>query len=93
MTLDQLRTFASSSDQSIIKIALTKDAARALIREHDREVNAASNDPALFEPKDRDDSAFIAGQFAKIHQVQADETRLYEATGLRTTAFEAEQAR
>ncbi len=47
MTLDQLRAFANSDEQHVIKLALTKEAARALVREHDREVNAASDEAGL----------------------------------------------
>jgi hypothetical protein len=38
MTLDQLRKFANSSDGWVKQIALTKDAARQLIAEHEREI-------------------------------------------------------
>jgi hypothetical protein len=57
VTLEQLRTFAESKDLSVIKLALTKEAARALIREHDREVNAASDDAGLFEITARHNAA------------------------------------
>jgi hypothetical protein len=57
MTLDQLRAFANSDEQHVIKLALTKEAARALIREHDREVNAASDDAGLFEITARHNAA------------------------------------
>lgn len=49
MTLEDVRRFAESGESHIRQIALTKEAARALIREHDREVNAASDDAGLFE--------------------------------------------
>ena len=38
MTLDQLRKFAASADGWVKQIALTKDAARQLIAEHEREL-------------------------------------------------------
>jgi hypothetical protein len=47
MTLEDVRRFAESGESHIRQIALTKEAARALIREHDREVNAASDEAGL----------------------------------------------
>lgn len=38
MTLDQLRAFANSTEGHIHKLALTREAARALIAEHELEV-------------------------------------------------------
>jgi hypothetical protein len=91
MTLDQVRAFANSRDQSIRQIALTKEGAKALIREHDREVNAAAGDPMLFEPKDRaDEGKFVAEQFGRIAACLADEERLFGETGQRTRAGEME---
>ena len=90
MTLDQVRAFANSKDLSIRQIALTKEGARQIIREHDREVNAAAGDPALFEPKDRDDSQYVSQQFGRIAACLADEARLM-GEGLMTTAGKAER--
>lgn len=75
MTLDQLRAFANSDEQHVTKLALTKEAARALIREHDREVNAASDDPLLFDLKDTDTPAYSAMR-------QAGIDRMLERAGL-----------
>lgn len=86
MTLDQVRAFANSKDLSIRQIALTKEGARALIREHDREVNAAAGDTFLFEPRDRDDGKFASHTFARIVACVADEKRLFEETGALTAA-------
>lgn len=38
MTLDQIRAFANSTEGHINKLALTREAARAIVAEHDREV-------------------------------------------------------
>lgn len=75
MTLDQLRAFANSDEQHLTKLALTKEAARTLIREHDREVNAASDDASLFELKDTDTPAYSAMR-------QAGIDRMLERAGL-----------
>jgi hypothetical protein len=74
MTLDQLRAFANSDEQHLTKLALTKEAARALIREHDKEVSA-SVDPFLFELKDTDTPAYSAMR-------QAGIDRMLERAGL-----------
>lgn len=49
MTLDQIRAFANSRETHIRQIALTKEAARQIIDEHEREMNAAIGDALLFE--------------------------------------------
>lgn len=90
MTLDQVRAFANSKDLSIRQIALTKEGARQIIREHDREVNAASGDSDLFEPKDRDDSKYVSQQFGRIAACLADEAKLM-GEGLETTAGKRER--
>ena len=48
-SLDQIRAFAESRDLSIRQIALTKEGARQIIDEHEREMNAAIGDALLFE--------------------------------------------
>jgi hypothetical protein len=81
MTLDQLRAFANSDEQHLTKLALTKEAARALIREHDLEVNANA-DLFLFEPKDRpDEGKYAAHQFARIASANADAERIAAERG------------
>lgn len=75
MTLDQLRAFANSDEQHLTKLALTKEAARTLIREHDREVNAASDDLLLFDLRDTDTPAYSAMR-------QAGIDRMLERAGL-----------
>jgi hypothetical protein len=75
MTLDQLRAFANSDEQHLTKLALTKEAARALVREHDREVSAANEDGFLFDLKDTDTPAYAAMR-------QAGIDRMLERAGL-----------
>lgn len=87
MTIDDLRKFADSAEGHIRQIALTKEAARAIVREHDREVNAASNDPELFAPRERaDEGRYAARQYAGIAAVLADEARIAAEGGGMTTA-------
>lgn len=86
MTLDQVRKFAESRDLSVRQIALTKEAARSIIAEHEREVNAAIGEGLLFDLRDRDDSQHVSKSFARIAACLADEERVFGQTGLRTTA-------
>lgn len=71
MNLDQLRAFANSDEQHIRQIGLTREAARALIREHDQEVRA-SVDPLLFDIPERDDGKYARRLFSVYAKAEAD---------------------
>lgn len=71
MTLDQIRAFAESRDQSIRQIALTKEGARQIIAEHEREVNAAIGDALLFEiDTTRERPAYVALERANLDRIK-----------------------
>ena len=72
MNLAQLKAFAQSTDGHIRQIALTKDAARQLLAEHEREVGKP--EPG-FEPRERDDSKHAASMFARFASAEADYQR------------------
>jgi hypothetical protein len=75
MTLDQLRKFAESGEQHLTKLVITKEGAKALIREHDLEVNANA-DLFLFEiPVARDTPAYSAMRQAGIDRMKAADER------------------
>jgi len=61
VTLDQLRAFANSDEQHIHKLALTREAARALIAEHELEVG--KNLEPAFEIRERADEGRMAPFF------------------------------
>lgn len=78
MTLEQLRAFAHSDEQHVTKLALTKEGARALIREHDHEVNAAIEDGLLFEIDTRKHNGPLDAQFtlARFRRMAAEDAAL-----------------
>lgn len=87
MRIDQLRAFANSADLSWNRIALTREAARALVVEHDREI-AASQPGAGFQlPEERaNEGRFSSRLFASIASMRADEARIAEDSGMFTRA-------
>lgn len=76
MNIDQLRAFANSDEQHINKLALTREAARAIVAEHDREV--AKNLDAGFEIPERDDGKHAARMFGVFAKAEADFQRELE---------------
>ena len=73
MTLDQLRKFADSRETHIRQIALTREAARAIIAEHDAEV--AKNQAPGFEIIERGTGGYAAMERARIERLAADDAR------------------
>ena len=71
MTLDQLRAFANSRETHINKLALTREAARSIIAEHDAEV-AKNQEPRGFEIRERDDGRFAPRLFGVFAKAEAD---------------------
>lgn len=70
MTLDDLRKFANSTDGWVRQIPITREAARAIVAEHEREV--AKNLEPAFEIPERDDGKFAGRMFGVYAKAEAD---------------------
>lgn len=88
MTFAQLQAFANSPDLHIRQIALTREGARQILAEHEREIANVTTAPKSFDiPEDRaDEGRFAPRKFGAYAKAHADEHMIFEETGRRTTA-------
>lgn len=88
MTLDQLQKFADSTELHVRQIALTREGARQILAEHEREIANVTTAPKSFEiPDERaDEGRFAMRKFGAYAKAHADEHLIFEQTGQRTTA-------
>ena len=75
MNIDQLRAFANSDELHIRQIALTREAARAIIAEHEREV--AKNQEPGFEINVRRNNSALDAQLtlARLKRMAGEDAR------------------
>lgn len=88
MTFDQLQKFANSPELHVRQIALTREGARQILAEHEREIANLTTAPEPFDiPEERaDEGKFAVRKFGDYAKARADEHVVFEQTGRRTTA-------